>query len=669
MEDADFSGYATKAGLRCSDGRTITADAFKHQNDVTVPLIWQHGHNTPENVLGHVVLKHRNDGMYCYAYFNDTTSGQNAKKLVMHKDINKLSIWANELVEKSKQVLHGKIKEVSLVLSGANPGALIDFVAVEHSDGEIENLSDTAIIYTGLEIEFAHGDEETPEGEKTAEEVQHATANTTLQNVWDSLTEDQQNLFQLMIGTALEGQSASAGHSDSSTDGGAAHQEGNNEMTRNTFETATAGGAGAKSKPEDTYELSHSDMKGIFARAHETGSLKTAVKEYALAHGIDNIDVLFPEAKTVGTTPEMLTRRMEWVAGVLGAVNHTPFSRIKTRSADLTMEEARAKGYIKGTMKKEQFFNVVKRITTPTTVYKKQKLDRDDILDITEFDAVNWIKQEMNIMLREELATAVLLGDGRAVDDPDKIKDPAGAAEGAGIRAVLNDHELYVTEVEVNIGDASSSYVEVIDAIMQGMRFFKGSGSPTFYTTLPVITSMLLLKDTLGRRLYTSKADLAQAMGVGDIVAVERMEDSVAYPNLVGIVVNLSDYNIGTDAGGDIQYFDFFDIDFNQYKYLIETRASGALTKLKSALKVVTSGSGDVLVDPVTSPTFDAETGVITIPTQSNVVYKDADSGATLSSGAQTALDPSETKNVVATPASGYYFAHTWYWSFTRNAE
>jgi HK97 family phage prohead protease len=667
MEGADFSGYATKAGLRCSDGRTITAEAFKHQNDVTVPLIWQHGHNTPENVLGHVVLKHRDDGMYCYAFFNDTPSGQNAKKLVKHKDINKLSIWANELVEKAKTVLHGKIKEVSLVLSGANPGALIDFVAVEHSDGTYENMSDEAIIYTGLEIVLAHSDEDGPEGDdETGGEVEHAGANTTLQDVWDSLSEDQQNLFQIMVGAALEGNTGSAGHSDSNTDGGAAHQEGNNEMTRNTFETATAGDGKGTTGP--AHVVSHSDMKGVFARAFETGSLKTAVREYALAHGIDNIDVLFPEAKTVGTTPEFLARRMEWVAGVLGAVNHTPFSRIKTRSADITMAEARAKGYVKGTMKKEEFFNVTHRVTTPTTVYKKQKLDRDDILDITEFDAVNWIKQEMNVMLREELATAILLSDGRDVDDPDKITDPEGAQTGAGIRSVYKDHELYVTDVEVNIGDASSSYDEVIDGIMAGMTYFKGSGSPTFYTTLGTINAMLLQRDTLGRRKYASRAELAQAMGVGDIVAVERMEDTTAYPNLLGIVVNLSDYNIGTDAGGDIQYFDFFDIDFNQYKYLIETRCSGALTKLKSALRIIKSGSSDVLVDPVTSPTFDPVTGVVTIPTQTHVVYKNADTGATLSAGAQTALAESgDTLNVVATPSSGFYFAHTWYWSFTRD--
>jgi hypothetical protein len=659
----DFSGYATKAGLRCSDGRTITAEAFKHMDGVTVPLVWQHGHSDINNVLGHAVLKARADGVYAYGFFNNTPQGKHAKEMVQHKDLNKLSIWANELVEKAKTVLHGKIKEVSLVLSGANPGAIIDFVAIEHGDGEFTESSDEAIIHTGLEIEFT-----IEAGEGTTEVVEHAAGEPTLQDIYDSLNDQQKNLVQYMIGEALAGETGGTGQSDTNAGDAAAHQEGTdaNMTTRNTFETAAAAD-GTKTAVERR-TLSHSDMREILTDFQRQGSMKHAVEAFALAHGIDNIDVLFPEVRTVGDAPEFLSRRMEWVSGVLNATRHTPFSRIKTRYADITMDEARAKGYIKGTMKKEEFFSVAKRTTGPTTVYKKQKLDRDDILDITELDVVAWMKGEMRIMLDEELARAILLGDGRAVDDADKIKDPAGAGDGNGIRSVLNDHELYVTTIEANIGDASSSYSEVIDLVLSSMGFYKGTGSPTFYTTLATLNAMLLIKDTLGRRLYATKADVAAAMGVGNIVTVEVMEDSSAYPDLLGIIVNLSDYNIGADKGGEVNMFDMFDIDFNQEKYLIETRVSGALVKLKSAIVVKKSGSSDVLVDPVTSPTFDAETGVVTIPTQTHVTYKDADTGSTLSAGAQTALDPSETMNVVAVPASGYYFAHTWYWSFTRNA-
>jgi HK97 family phage prohead protease len=686
LAKADFSGYATKAGLECADGRTITAEAFKHMDGAKVPLVWQHGHNSPDNVLGHVYLKARDDGMYCYAFLNDSPQGKNAKTLVTHGDVDKLSIWANQLVEKlvkgTKSVLHGMIREVSLVISGANPGALIDFVTVQHSDDPDDRttLTDEAFIYTGLQI--SHGAIDNATGEDQATEVlEHATNDPTLQTVWDGLDAQQKDLVQYLIGEALnQNAGSSMGQSDTgTTEGGVAHQEGTDENmgTRNTFESAAGNGTGtgtvvATGTPASRHVIAHSDIKAIFTEAKRLGSLRAAVENYAsdhLEHGIDDIDVLFPEARTIGDTPEFNSRRMEWVAAVLNGTKHSPFSRIKTRSADITMAEARAKGYVKGAMKKEEFFSVTKRTTGPTTVYKKQKLDRDDIIDITDFDVVAWMKGEMRLMLEEELARAILFGDGRAVDDEDKISDPAGASSGDGIRSILNDHELYAQQVEVNITDASSSYTEVIETVLLNMGLYKGSGSPTFYTTLPTLTQMLLLKDTLGRRLYSSKADVALAMGVGNIVTCEILEDSVAYPNVVGVIVNLIDYNIGADKGGEINLFDQFDIDFNQEKYLIETRLSGALTKLKSALIVTQSASTDVLVHPVTSPTFDAETGVVTIPTQTHVVYKNADTGATLSAGAQTALAAGDTLAVVAEPASGYYFQHTWYWSFTRNSE
>lgn len=658
--EADFSGYATKAGLKCSDGRTITAEAFKHMDGKRVPLVWQHGHDSPDNVLGHVMLSARPDGIYAQGYFNETKQGQNSKALVQHKDIVALSIYANQLVEKSKQVLHGMIREVSLVLSGANPGALIDFVRVQHSaDGDVETLEDEAVIYTGLTLEHsADGDAE--------DTLEHAT----VQEVYDSLTPEQQDVVNFMIGAALEAAGGKAAHSeDTTTDdtqsgtsdntaGDESHEEGTTDMVhKNVFET------GADTKPE-RHVLSHDDMKGIVAAAVKGGSMKDAVEQYALQHGITNLDVLFPDAKTIQNTPEFKSRRMEWVAGVLNATHHTPFSRIKTITADITQDQARALGYIKGSYKKEEWFSVTSRTTSPTTIYKKQSLDRDDIIDITDFDVVAWMRAEMRMMLEEEIARAILIGDGRAVDDEDKIKDPMAATDGAGIRSILNEHEAFAVTVNVNLDDANSDYNEVIESVLRARRFYKGSGQPTFYTTNQVVVEMLLLKDTLGRRLYSSRADIAAALMVSEIVEVEVM-DTVT--DLVGIIVNLADYNIGADKGGEVNLFDDFDIDYNKFKYLIETRISGALTKMFSALIIKKVASTDVLVAP-TAPTFVKSTGVVTIPTKTGVVYKNADTDATLSAGAQTALAIGATLNVVAVPASGYYFATSEEdeWSFTR---
>lgn len=657
MEGADFSGYATKAGLKCSDGRTINADAFKHMNGVKVPLVWQHGHNSAENVLGHAILEAREDGVYAYGFFNNTKQGENAKNLVLHGDIERLSIYANQLVERAKQVFHGFIREVSLVLSGANPGALIDYVRIEHGDGELQTLEDEAIIYTGLKLE--HSDE-----------VEHVDG-MTVQDVYDSMTEEQKNVLHFMIGVALK----DAGDKDVSqsdvkpdekpaddkAEGNLVHQEGTEEMPRNVFEQNSSGGEGEKRT------LSHADIKGIVADAVKGGSLKEAVEAYALKHGIENIDVLFPDAKAISDRPEFNKRRTEWVSGVINGTRKSPFSRVKSLVADLTFEAARAKGYIKGNFKKEEFFGVTKRVTTPTTVYKKQKLDRDDILDITDFEVVAWLKMEMRMMLEEELARAIMIGDGRAVDDEDKIKDPIGATEGAGIRSILHDHELYVTTVNVNIGDASSSYVEVIEAIQRHRQYYKGTGTPTFYTTEAHLVEMLLVKDTTGRRLYANEQDLAAALRVSSVVAVEVFEDET---DLVGIIVNLNDYNIGADKGGEITLFDDFDIDYNQYKYLMETRISGALTKIKAALVIKKTASANVLVTP-NSPTFNETTGVVTIVATTGVVYKNEDTSATLSTGAQAALDLDDVLNVLAVPASGYYFANNAEdeWSFTGVTE
>ncbi len=645
----DFSGYATKAGLKCSDGRTIMPDAFKHQDKEIVPLVWQHSHDEPSNVLGHAILEHREDGIYAYGFFNETDTAKNARTLVEHGDIKSLSIYANQLVEKSKQVLHGIIRELSLVLSGANPGALIDNITLAHADGDLVTLEDEAIIYTGLELH--HEDDESED--KTDETLDHADAEEdqgpTVQEVYDAMTDEEKEVVHFMVGAALETATKDVGkdtaaHSDdkSESESELVHTDDNNEeegrrMTRNVFEQQSEG------KKEEEHTLSHDALMGIVDEAKRGGSLKEAVQNYALKHGIENIDVLFPDARLVTDSPEFDSRRVEWVSGVLNGTKHSPFTRIKSISADLSMEDARARGYITGTLKKEEWFGVSKRVTTPSTVYKKQKLDRDDILDITDFDVVMWLKAEMRLMLDEEIASAILIGDGRAVDDDDKIKDPAGATEGAGIRSILYDHDLYAATVTVDDGATS---IETVDGIVSSMGYYKGSGSPVFYTTLPMLTSLLLTRDQFNHRLWKSPAELASEIGVSAIVTVETMERE---DDLVGIIVNLKDYTLGTDKGGDVTFFDDFDIDYNQYKYLYETRLSGALTKLRSALVIKRAASGSSVATP-TAPTFDGDT--VTIPTTSGVDYKV--DGATVTG--TVAVDPGESVVVQASPKSGFYF-------------
>ena len=649
----DFSGYATKAGLKCSDGRTIMPDAFKHQDKETVPLVWQHGHNEPSNVLGYATLEHREDGVYAYGFFNDTDQAKNARTLVQHGDIKSLSIYANQLTEKSKQVLHGFIRELSLVLSGANPGALIDNITLAHGDGEMVTLEDEAVIYTGLELH--HSDKP----EETDDTAAHADSNEkTVQDVYDSLTDEQKEVVHYMIGAALESSTKTLSQADGSGNDSKdtkdesttelVHNDDDTEegrrMTRNVFEQQNGG------KQEETHVLTHDAIKGIVADAQRVGSLKEAVEAYALQHGIENIDVLFPDARNVTQTPEFDSRRVEWVAGVLNGTKHSPFSRIKSIVADITFDEARAKGYIKGNLKKEEFFGVSARVTTPSTIYKKQKLDRDDIIDITDFDVVMWLKGEMRLMLDEEIARAVLIGDGRDVADEDKIKDPAGAAEGSGIRSILHDHDLYAATITV---DDTASNLELVDAIAMGMQYYKGSGSPTLYTTLAQLTTILLTREpTSGRRYWRTAAELASEMGLAGIVTVEVMENE---PNLVGIIVNLRDYTIGADKGGDVTFFDDFDIDYNQYKYLLETRISGALTKIRSAVNVMRASAGaGTLATPV-APNFDGTT--VTVATTTGVVYKNKDTGATLTTAAPVVLASGESLTVEATPDSSHYFS------------
>jgi hypothetical protein len=622
-----------------------------------VPLVWQHLHNEPVNILGHALLENRDDGVYTYGFFNDTEVAQIAKESVRHGDITALSIYANNLQQKGKQVFHGDIKEVSLVLAGANPGAFIDSVNLAHSDGS--DIEDEAIIYTGLS--FEHSD--TQEGDNVStDKVIHADTTTpkTVDEVWSTLNEEQTTVVSAMIAQALESTSEdSAKHSEldptiittAITDDVIQHvdksiKEGFQNMSRNAFEQNETT---ADKRPT----LTHSQLTTIINDGNKYGKLSDSFIAHAGDYGIDDIEFLFPDAKTLSNTPEFISRRMEWVTKVLGGVRKSPISRVKSIVADITADEARAKGYVKGTLKKDEVIKLLKRVTMPKTIYKKQKLDRDDIIDITDIDVVSWLKMEMRIMLDEEVAAAILVGDGRESDDEDKIDED-------NLRPIAYDVDMYNTTIYL---DGTPTPAETIEAIIRSLDSYKGSGAPTFYTTQSKLTDMLLDKDTLGRRYYTTKAELAAALGVNEIVVVEAMSRAA---DVVGVIVNLIDYTVGADKGGEINFFDDFDIDYNQNKYLIETRISGALTKPKSAI-TIRSNPGIVLTT-VTSPTFNTTTGVLTIPTQTGVVYKNADMTTTFTAGAQVAIASGETVIVEAVATTGYSFAHglDTDWAFTR---
>ena len=568
MERFDISGWATRNNLKCSDGRTIRKDAFKDNNGQKVPLVWNHQHNEPFNILGHALLENREEGVYAYCTFNDTEAGQNAKQLVEHGDVSALSIYANQLKQHGGDVIHGSIREVSLVLAGANPGAFIDSIICHGEESEEE-----AIIYTGEDISLSHADNEEMKEEKPMEDtkkVENKTDNKTVKDVFDTLTEEQKTVVYALIGQALE----SAGATDENDKN---DDEEDNNMKHNVFD---------QDEMMQGNALSHSDMEEIFSDAKRTGSLKEAFLAHNATYGIDQIDTLFPEPKSMNTPPEFIKRDTNWVAGVINSVHHTPFSRIKSMFANITEDEARAKGYIKGKLKKEEVFTLLKRTTTPTTIYKKQKLDRDDIIDITDFDVVAWIKSEMRMMLDEEIARAILVGDGRLTSDDDHINE-------ANIRPIWKDDDLYTIKTKITV-DASATDDDkakaVIKAAVKSRKDYKGSGNPVLYTTEDFLTNCLLLEDTQGYRLYKSEQDVATAMRVSRIVTVPVMEnlsrtDSESKTrNLVGIIVNLNDYNVGADKGGAVNMFDDFDIDYNQQKYLMETRCSGALIKPYSAI-------------------------------------------------------------------------------------
>jgi HK97 family phage prohead protease len=563
----DFSGWATRNNLKCSDGRTILKDAFKHNDGQTVPLVWNHQHNEPENILGHAKLENRDEGVYAYCVFNDSETGKNAKLLVQHGDVSALSIYANRLKQQGPNVLHGEIREVSLVLAGANPGAFIDDV-MSHG----EQSQEEAIIYTGEELSLHHASttkepEKKEEGDKTVADSK-TEDEKTVADVFNTLNEEQKTVVYAMIAQAL----------DESGDGAAEHseEEGDNTMKHNVFDNEDA-------QKQDT--LSHSEMQAVIADAKRYGSLR----ESFIQHGITNIDYLFPDAQNVNATPDFIKRETGWVDQVMRSVHHTPFSRIKSMHADITADEARAKGYIKGNLKVDEVFSLLKRTTTPTTVYKKQKLDRDDVVDITDFDVVAWMKSEMRTMLDEEIARAVLVGDGRLAASDDKINE-------LNIRPVWTDADLYTVKTSITVAadaTADDKAKAFIRAAIKARKNYKGSGDPTLYTTEDVLTDCLLIEDTTGRVIYDSITKLATAMRVKEIITVPVMEgrtrtdagDSKVH-TLMGIIINLTDYNIGADKGGAVNMFDDFDIDYNAQKYLIETRCSGALTKPYSAIAI-----------------------------------------------------------------------------------
>lgn len=550
----DFGGYATRCNIRCSDGRIIKPDAFADDNGRKVPLVWNHRHDSVGGVLGHAILENRNDGVYAYCYLNNSQAGRDAREAVRHGDINCLSIFANQLKQAGPEVVHGKIREVSMVLAGANPGATI-----EHGDSDEVMIhadlyeDEAAIIWCNKAPDYLEHAEDKEE-EKVAE-----TKEKTKADIFDELTEEQKNVVYEMIGIAID--SAGKGETD---------EEDDNDMKHNLFDSTT-------DHREDV--ISHDEIETVIKDAKRHGSMKEAF----IAHGITDIEYLFPEHQMVGNKiPEWIKRDTGWVAGVMSGVHHSPFSRIKSMFADLREDEARAKGYIKGKLKKEEVFSLLKRTTSPQTVYKKQKLDRDDVIDITDFDVIAWLKSEMRFMLDEEIARAILIGDGRLTSDDDKIKEDC-------IRPISKDDELYTIQAEVSGSTVADLAKNFIPAAIRARISYQGSGNPKLYTTEELLCEMLLITDEIGHDLYSDEAALARKLRVSGIVTVPVMEKAKGKDDkdLLGIIVNLNDYNVGADKGGAVNMFDDFDIDYNAQKYLIETRCSGALIRPFSAIALV----------------------------------------------------------------------------------
>lgn len=714
MTDADFGGWATRHDVQCADGRTILPSAFKHQDGVTVPLVYQHGHTSNEDVLGHARLEYRPEGVYAHAYFNQTPKGQAAKEQVQHGDLKFLSIFANGLQEKvkdlatqAKDVLHGSIREVSLVLAGANPEAFIDHIAFGHSEDGTETLA-AAVIGTGIEVDVNDG-------------LSHAEGDDdrNLQDILDTLNPEQETAVNFLLSQALthaDGEGTQLGDdpqveaakaaearaqssvadgaedgnnsadedgtegagdegdkndADAVGDGGDTDTDNNagddvqhdnlqedNSMSHNIFDGQTGGAAGAR--PQATLAHGNVSHQAAFEQIIENakegnGSLKHAFRAYVKEHGmtvqgqlqhaVGNIDYLFPDAQLLENSPQFVSRRMEWVSKVLGGVNKRPFSRIKTITADITADEARARGYIKGNFKEEEYFSLSKRTTDPQTIYKKQRLDRDDVVDITTIDVIAWLKAEMRVMLDEELAGAILIGDGRSAGSADKIK-----AE--HIRPIATDAELYATKAYVNL-DTEDGVEALVDSVIENRQYYKGSGTPAFFTSESVVSAFLTVKDNFGRRLYSDLAAVAAVLRVSEVIPVEIFERD---QSLIGIMVNLSDYALGMDAGGQVTMFDDFNIDYNKMIYLIETRCSGALTTPKAAIVFRRVAASAQKVTPL-EPTRNGNE--ITVPTVTGVTYKNAATNATLLTASPTLLAEGEELSVVAVPDTGYYFGNS----------
>lgn len=585
--DYDCSGWATKANTRCYDGLTIAPDAFKECDGKTVPMVYNHDHSSVDNVIGHCLLKNRPQGVYCYAKFNDTDTGRTAKACVENGDLNAFSIYANGLQKVGKTVKHGFIREVSLVLAGCNPGALIDEV-VKHSADEDYDEGE-AFIYNDEGLSLTHGLD--PEG-NPLEELTHSSDDgndmkqedagmadekkdgKTLEEVYNSMTDEQKECCHALVGLAME-----------EADGDDGEDDGEEDMTvkHNVFDHDTS---------ETVLKHSIDDINAVIKGAKSSGTMKAAFEnsditgeELAyLSHGIDNVEWLFPDDKVLDNPPRIIDKDQTWVGKVMSAVHHIPFSRFKSMFADMTEEDARAKGYIKGNFKKEQVFGLLRRSTSPTTIYKKQKMDRDDVIDITSFDVIAWLKSEMRLKLNEEIARAILIGDGRPAASEDKVDENC-------IRPVFNDADLFTIKVQVSttgLNSVEDKYKAAIKSILRSRKEYKGAGSPTLFTTEDALTEMLLLEDTIGHALYADEAALARKLRVSNIVTVPQMEGMKGAKggDLFGIIVNLSDYTVGADKGGAVSMFDDFDIDFNAMKYLIETRCSGALTTPYSAIAI-----------------------------------------------------------------------------------
>jgi hypothetical protein len=721
-ETPDFSGYATKNGIVCSDNRVIGQDAFKENDKEQVPLVWQHRHDDIDNVLGHAILENREDGVYCYGFFNDSEKGQLAKEAVRHGDIKALSIYANQLKHAGQTVVHGAIREVSLVLAGANPGAFIDelshgeegsfdaaifFIPNEesmlHSEGEDHgtdngpgnendedglvsvpevlasmNEQQNAVVHALIGEALKHAESTSNNGDTVADNETGTDDGETIQDVFDTLTDKQKAAVAVIFGKALEADgdgtdttasndnSGSAEHSASTEDdknNSLQHSQEGTEMNHNLFEKngAAAQGSALQHGASLRKKVSPETIKSIFKDAERLGSLKESFMAHSeellssqeLQHaGLNNygfgdtIDVLFPDAKLLASQPEIISRRSEWAGEVFNGTKKSPFARVRTIVADITADEARARGYVTGNLKKEEIVRLLGRKTTPTTIYKKQKIDRDDLIDITDLDIIAWLKAEMRVMLEEEIARAVLLGDGREYGDDDKIDEE-------NIRPIATDDPMYAHPVVLS---GAEDVNDQIEELIRARANFRGSGTPTFYTTLPFVTDMLLAKDTQKRRIYSGMDELARDLMVSKITTVEVMEQ---YNEFAGIFVNLADYTIGADKGGEVSLFDDFDIDYNQFKYLIETRISGALTKPKAA--VVVRRPLGTSVTP-TAPSFDGETNKVTIPNTTGVAYL-------INGVAQPAGDQVITRTVDITvkPKKGFYLANgsQTHWSYS----